>query len=80
MQKKSRFAWLIVARISSIFGEWDVTFESKNVGTHPVEELGLGVDCIIFTGTKTLWQQSKLFANVYFVFELEFAMQVVYKF
>jgi hypothetical protein len=67
MQTKSGFAWLIVARSSSIFGERDITFESKNVGTHRVEELGLGVDSIIFTGTKTLWRQSKLFAN----FELQ---------
>jgi hypothetical protein len=45
---------LIVARSSSIFGERDIIFESKNVGTQNVEVLGLGVDSSIFTGTQTL--------------------------
>jgi hypothetical protein len=45
---------LIVARSSSIFGKRDITFESKNVGSYNVEVLGLDVDSIIFTGTKTL--------------------------
>jgi hypothetical protein len=76
MRTKARFAWLIVTRSSSIFGERDITFES-NVGIHKVEELGLGVDSVTFTGTKTLWRQSMLLANFDFVFELEFRMQIL---
>jgi hypothetical protein len=45
---------LIVARSSSIFGERDIIFESKNVGIHNVEVFGLGVDSSIFTGSQTL--------------------------
>jgi hypothetical protein len=59
---------IIVARSSSIFGERDITFESKNVGTHRVEELGLGVYRFYYIyRDEDLWRQSKLFAN----FELQ---------
>ena len=85
---KSKFAWLIATRSSSIFRARDITFESRNDGTLTIESFDLGVDSLLFTGIKTRWQQLKLLAgfnlelqilrdcHVTWIFDAHFVMNI----